>query len=130
MSDTPSSAVAERQLHWSFLGRVPYGPTYQLQEHLRRELRFGRGPEHLLLLEHEPVFTLGRGASADDVVAAEPWLKARGIEVHPTNRGGQVTYHGPGQLVLYCLLDLNRLGLGVKSLVAKIEESVIGLLRG
>ena len=117
-----------RRLCWSFLGRVPYGPTYELQEHLRREIRLGRGPEHLLLLEHEPVFTLGRSASADDVVAAEPWLRARGIEVHQTNRGGQVTYHGPGQLVGYPILNLDPDRRDVRRYVHDLQEVLIRTL--
>ncbi|MCG8461596.1 MAG: hypothetical protein MI919_35390, partial [Holophagales bacterium] len=98
---------AGRRLCWTWLGRRPYRPTYALQEEIRRRLRAGTGPERLLLLEHEPVFTLGRNASADDVVASSEWLEGRGIEVVETNRGGQVTYHGPGQLVGYPIVDLD-----------------------
>ncbi len=128
MSDLGEGAAARRRLHWSFLGRVPYGPTYELQEHLRGEIRFDRGPEHLLLLEHDPVFTLGRSASTGDVVAAEPWLRERGIEVHETNRGGQVTYHGPGQLVGYPILNLDPDRRDIRRYVHDLQEVLLRTL--
>ncbi len=117
-----------RPLHWSYLGRVPYGPTTELQEHLRQEIRLGRGPEHLLLLEHDPVFTLGRSASAGDVVASEAWLRERGIEVYQTNRGGQVTYHGPGQLVGYPILNLDPDRRDIRRYVRDLQEVLIRTL--
>ena len=123
-----SNGQQARPLHWAFLGRVPYAPTYQLQEHLRREIRFGRGGEHLLLLEHDPVFTLGRSATPADVVAAEAWLQQRGVEVHQTNRGGQVTYHGPGQLVGYPILDLDPDRRDVRRYVRDLQEVLIRTL--
>ncbi len=128
MNSTLSTACG-RRLSWAFLGRRPYAPTYRLQEHLRRELRDRRATEHLLLLEHDPVFTLGRGASRGDVVAAESWLRERGIEVHETNRGGQVTYHGPGQLVGYPILDLDPDRRDVRRYVRDLQEVLIRTLR-
>ena len=101
------SSSRGRPLHVSWLGRRPYGPTFELQEEVRRRLKDGSGPERFLLLEHHPVFTLGRNASAEDVVADRGWLEERGVEVFESNRGGQVTYHGPGQLVGYPIVDLN-----------------------
>ncbi len=117
----------QRRVHWSFLGRVPYEPTYRLQEQVRREIRIG-GPEHLLLLEHEPVFTLGRSASASDVVASEAWLEERGIKVHETNRGGQVTYHGPGQLVGYPIFNLDPDRRDVRRYVRDLQEVLLRTL--
>ena len=99
--------VSGRLTHWSWLGRVPYAATAALQVELREALRRGEGPERLLLLEHEPVFSLGRNATAADVLWGPVELAARGLEVQPTDRGGQVTFHGPGQLVGYPILDLN-----------------------
>jgi len=88
------------------LGRVSYSAAAALQVELREALRRGEGPERLLLLEHEAVFSLGRNATAADVLWGPEELAARGLEVQPTDRGGQVTFHGPGQLVGYPLLDL------------------------
>ena len=90
-----------------------------------KDLTARRGPEtpdELWITEHAPVFTQGLNGRAEHV------LDARDIPVVQIDRGGQITYHGPGQLVLYCLLDISRLGLGVKGLVGKIEKSVITLL--
>jgi len=86
-----------------------------------------RGPDtedELWLVEHEPVFTLGQAGKPEHVLAAGD------IPVVPVDRGGQVTYHGPGQLVAYPLVDLRRLGLGVRSLVERIEQALIDTLDG
>jgi len=99
--------MAARRVEWSFLGRIPYADAVRLQERVRDELRRGLGPERLLLLEHPPVYTLGRNADAGDVTADAAWIAGRGIEVHASDRGGQATYHGPGQLVGYPILDLS-----------------------
>lgn len=120
--------MRRRELHWCFLGEVPYGPTAALQEKLREDVRFARGPEHLLLLEHSPVFTLGRSASEDGLLAGEEWLAERGVEVHHTNRGGQVTYHGPGQLVGYPILNLDPDRRDVRRFVRDLQEALIRTL--
>ena len=96
-----------RRTDWSFLGRVPYAAMAALQVELREALRRGEGPERFLLLEHEPVFSLGRNATAADILWSPAELAEHGVEVQPTDRGGQVTFHGPGQLVGYPILDLN-----------------------
>lgn len=98
---------ALRPLAWSYLGRVPYREAEDLQHAVRDALRRGEGPERLLLLEHPHVYTLGRNASAQDVLASGEWLRARGVEVAECDRGGQVTYHGPGQLVGYPVISLS-----------------------
>ena len=79
-------------------------------------------PDEIWLLQHPPVFTLGLAGKPEHILAAD------GIPVVKIDRGGQVTFHGPGQLVVYLLLDLKRLGFGVKELVKRIEQSVIDLL--
>lgn len=104
-----------------WLGRVAYEPTWQDMRRFTDE----RGPQtadELWLLEHPPVFTLGMAADPAHVLGAGE------IPVVQTDRGGQVTYHGPGQLVAYPLLELKRHGLNVRSLVTLLEQSVIDLL--
>ena len=105
------------------LGSVPYEPTLERMRAFT-EQRAADTPDEIWLLEHPPVFTLGTNADATHVLAAGD------IPVVPVDRGGQVTYHGPGQLVVYVLLDLRRLRLGVRDLVCTLEQSVIGLLDG
>jgi lipoyl(octanoyl) transferase len=122
------SAPPRRLLRWGFLGTVPYGQGVALQERLREELRTGRGPEHLLLLEHPPVFTLGRSASPADVLAAPGWLAERGIEIAECDRGGQVTFHGPGQLVGYPILDLNPDRRDLRRYVRDLQEALVRTL--
>lgn len=103
------------------LGRVAYEPTWSRMQAFNRE----RGPgtsDEIWLLEHPPVFTLGLAGRPEHV------LDAGGIPVVKTDRGGQVTYHGPGQAVAYVLLDLRRNRLGVKELVRRLEQAVIDVL--
>jgi lipoyl(octanoyl) transferase len=100
------------------LGRVDYLPTWQAMQRFTDE-RDADTEDELWLLQHPPVFTLGMAADPSHVLAAGD------IPVVQTDRGGQVTYHGPGQLVLYALLDLRRNGLGVRDLVMLLERAVI-----
>jgi lipoyl(octanoyl) transferase len=121
--------VSERRiLRVGFLGRVPYAGTAALQIKLRDALLSGQGVEHLLLLEHPSVFTLGRNADPGDVVADSSWLDTRGVEVHETDRGGQATYHGPGQLVGYPIVDLKPDRRDVRRYVRDLEEVLIRTL--
>lgn len=106
---------------WTWLGRVPFGPTVELQERLREEVIAGRRAETLLLCEHEPVITLGRSANAENVLASADELARRSVAVHAASRGGDVTYHGPGQLVGYPILRLR------SGLVAHVEAMARGL---
>jgi lipoyl(octanoyl) transferase len=103
------------------LGRVDYEPTWQAMQ----SFTAGRAPDtpdELWLVEHPPVFTLGQAGRREHVLAD------LGIPVVAIDRGGQVTYHGPGQVVVYVLLDLRRRGYGVKELVSRLEQAVIDLL--
>ncbi len=81
--------------------------------------------ERLIMLEHSPVVTLGRHAKESNVLVSEALLRQRGVGLYHIERGGDVTYHGPGQLVVYPLIDLEKHGLGVKAYVDLLEESVI-----
>ncbi len=129
-----AAMIEVRELRWSFLGRVPYREALALQVALRQALRDaarGAGPpavEHLLLLEHPHVYTLGRNASAADVLASAEWLARRGIDVIESDRGGQVTYHGPGQLVGYPILDLSPDRRDVRRYVRDLQEVLIRTL--
>jgi lipoyl(octanoyl) transferase len=120
--------VAVRQTSWSFLGRVPYGATAALQVELREALRRGEGPERLLLLEHDPVFSLGRNATAADILWSPAELAEHGVEVAPSDRGGQVTFHGPGQLVGYPILDLSPDRRDIRRYVRDLQEVLVRTL--
>ncbi|HEY9420864.1 MAG TPA: lipoyl(octanoyl) transferase LipB [Thermoanaerobaculia bacterium] len=119
---------ARRTLHWDFLGRVPYDEAVALQHATREALRRGERPERFLLLEHPPVFTLGRNASHEDVLAAPEWLAARGVQVAECDRGGQVTYHGPGQLVGYPIVNLSPDRRDIRRYVRDLQEVLIRTL--
>jgi lipoyl(octanoyl) transferase len=117
-----------RRVRHSFLGTVEYRDAVVLQEHCARGLKDGMEPERLLLLEHPPVITLGRNARADDLLVGADQLEARGIAVVATNRGGQVTYHGPGQLVGYPILNLHPDRRDVGKYLRDLEEILIRTL--
>jgi len=104
-----------------WLGRADYAPTLAAMQRFTDERDAGTADE-IWLLEHPPVFTLGMAADRAHVLAAGD------IPVVQTDRGGQVTYHGPGQLVMYPLVDIRRLALSVRGLVQNLEQSVINLL--
>ena len=108
------------------LGVVPYGDALGMQKALVEERRGGRVGDLLLLLQHPPVITLGvRRSSRANVTGTEAQLAARGIEVHETGRGGDVTYHGPGQIVGYPILDLRPDRCDVHRYVRDLEEVMI-----
>jgi len=113
------------------LGLVPYHQAWGLQQELvackRAQEDF---PEVLLLLEHPPVLTQGRFARPEHLLADAARLKELGLELVRCERGGQVTYHGPGQLIAYPILNLKRLGLGIREVVRRLETVVIRTLAG
>ena len=113
------------RLHVRWLGRIGYRDAWRLQQELAAARADDRIPDQLLLLEHEPVLTLGRYADEAHIRATPEGLAARGIEVIRVERGGEVTYHGPGQLVAYPILALSRHGLLVKPLVRALEAAMI-----
>lgn len=120
--------ASPRLLECNWLGRVGYAEAVALQERTRDEIRAGLRCDRLLLLEHPPVYTLGRNASASDVVASREWLASRGIEVFEADRGGQVTYHGPGQLVGYPVVDLSPDRQDIRRYVRGLEEVLVRTL--
>lgn len=112
------------------LGRRPYSQVLTLQRDLvqarqDREL----AADALLLVEHDPVFTLGRRGLRDGLLVSEAFLKQQGISLVHIERGGDITYHGPGQLVAYLIMDLRLAGLGVTSFVCNIEEVMLRTAR-
>jgi lipoyl(octanoyl) transferase len=109
------------------LGTVDYGTALKLQETLVELRKRGRIADTLLLLEHPPVITLGRNAKSANIVASPEFLAERGVEVFEINRGGDVTFHGPGQLVGYPIVDLREHTpkLGAVEFVRRMEETLI-----
>lgn len=108
------------ECRWRFLGRVPYGEALALQKDLVRRRASGEIPDTLLLLEHPHVITLGKVARPEHVLAGRPE-----VEVVETDRGGDVTYHGPGQVVGYPIVDLSALKRDVKWYLERLEEVLI-----
>ena len=110
-----------------YLDRVDYAIALELQQTLVRLVKEGRISHTLLLLEHPPVITLGRNAGEKNIVASREFLAANGIELHETDRGGDVTFHGPGQLVGYPIFDLRAFEprIGAVDFVRKLEEVLI-----
>jgi len=115
-----------RTLRIHKLGRVEYADGLELMRQAAERVRAGdpAGTDFLFLLEHPPVLTLGRGADGTNVVASADWLRSRGFEVHETDRGGDVTYHGPGQIVAYPVVDLSGRP-DVRRFVSALEEAMI-----
>lgn len=103
------------------LGRVDYEPTWRAMQDFTAQ-RTPETPDEIWLLEHPPVFTLGLAGKREHI------LQVTDIPIIAIDRGGQVTYHGPGQLVAYLLIDLKRRGYGVRELVSRMEQAILDLL--
>lgn len=114
-TDSPAAAVVRN------LGRQPYEPVWRAMQGFT-DARTADTPDEIWLVEHDPVFTLGQAGKSEHV------LMPGDIPVLQVDRGGQVTYHGPGQIVVYPLLDLKRLRIGVRDYVCRIEQTIIDTL--
>jgi lipoyl(octanoyl) transferase len=106
------------------LGLVPYREAVEIQERLRSRRLAGEIPDTLLLLEHPPTYTRGRRASAEELPFPESFYEARGAEVHTTDRGGRITYHGPGQLVGYPIMAVTDVHRHLRRMEAAIIEAL------
>jgi lipoyl(octanoyl) transferase len=124
-------SVADRfPLEIKWLGRVPYRDAWPLQHDLVTERRNGAIPDQLLLLEHPAVLTLGRHADPSHVLATDDELAEKNIEVIRVERGGEVTYHGPGQLVAYPIIKLAERGVLLRPFVRALEQAMIDTAAG
>ena len=110
------------------LGRMGYGPALELQQELIAARKQGTAPDQLLLLQHPHVITMGRNGHHENLLASAEILERAGISFFPTDRGGDVTYHGPGQLVAYPILDLREWKRDVGAFVRAVEQTVIDTL--
>jgi lipoyl(octanoyl) transferase len=109
-------------------GRVPYEEARAAQKRLEAARQEGEVPDLLLLLEHPPVYTKGRRSTPDELPMGEDWYRMQGIEVTDTDRGGRVTYHGPGQLVGYPIVSLKPYGDDVHEYIRRMERLIIAAL--
>jgi lipoyl(octanoyl) transferase len=121
-----AAPLSELQANW--LGTVDYGAALDLQRSLLDGRKSNSVPDTLLLLEHSNVITLGRRAGESHLLTSRDDLKAAGVEVYETDRGGEATYHGPGQLVGYPIIDVRAAGLGPVSYVRLLEKAIVGAL--
>jgi lipoyl(octanoyl) transferase len=110
------------------VGQVPYEEARDAQKSLERARQAGEVPDVLLLLEHPPVYTKGRRSNPAELPMGEDWYRMQGIEVTETDRGGLVTYHGPGQLVGYPIVDLKPYGEDVHDYIRRMERLMISSL--
>lgn len=110
------------------LGRVAYAEAYALQRELVSRRKAGEIPDQLLFVEHPHVITLGRNAREENILFSREALAEAGVEVHESDRGGDVTYHGPGQIVGYPVFDLREWKRDVGAFVRGVERAVIGAL--
>ncbi len=124
----PVAVPDPRELHVSRRGLIPYAPAWDLQKRLAAALVAGTGGDTLLLLEHPPVYTLGRNSLAAHILAAPEEIARRGATVERNDRGGEVTFHGPGQLVAYPVIKLGPEERSISRLVDNLEQAIIDTL--
>jgi lipoyl(octanoyl) transferase len=110
------------------LGRVSYSAAFEIQQQIATQRKQGLGVDHLLFVEHPHVITIGRNGHERNLLAPSETIERAGIEIHQTDRGGDVTYHGPGQIVGYPIMDLRDWKRDVGAYVRGIEQVLIGTL--
>ena len=110
------------------LGRMSYAEALSIQESIAGERKLGLGSDHLLFVEHSHVVTIGRNGRESNVLASPALLREKGVQVHESDRGGDVTYHGPGQIVAYPIMDLREWKRDVGAFVRAIEQTLIDTL--
>jgi len=120
--------VAQMTIKVVDLGRISYSEALDLQNQLLRLRQQGRIGDVLLLLEHPDVLTIGRSGHRSNLLISEEERNRRGVQVYDINRGGDITYHGPGQIVGYPIIDLSSMGKSVRTFVRNLEEVFIRLL--
>ncbi len=119
-------------VHW---GRIPYSEAWQKQTALfqarieAKQQGENLLPDLLISCEHNPVYTLGKNGMINNLLLGNNELEQKGVEFFKTDRGGDITYHGPGQIVIYPILDLEHFGLGLKAYINCLEEAVISFLK-
>ncbi len=128
-SDEREAPAHVVQVHATWLGRVPYIQAWRLQEAVAARVRDGAGPERVLLLEHDPVYTIGRSGSVSNLLAAPGELRSVGAAAYRVDRGGDITYHGPGQVVGYPIIQLG-FGPDLVGYVRAIEDALRIALAG
>ena len=127
MTDTLAPSTT-RPLVIRRLGLVPYVEAWELQKRMLADRIAGEAPDTLLLLEHPPVYTLGRNSLAEHILVSDQELACRGASVERIERGGEVTYHGPGQLVAYPIIKLDGAERSVAGMVDNLEQAIIDTL--
>lgn len=116
------------ECRYRWMGQVDYRIAWDIQKRLAEARASGSAKDSLLLLEHPPTYTLGRGGDPSHLLVSQERLRELGADLHRVDRGGDITFHGPGQLVGYPILDLNRLGISVTRYVRGLEDVLIRVL--
>jgi lipoyl(octanoyl) transferase len=127
------TAMEKKAFHYQDLGQIAYPEALEIQTTtfdtlLHARIQGIRGENRLFFCEHHPVFTLGKNGQASNLLVSEALLNARGIAFYRTNRGGDITYHGPGQITAYPIFDLETFHMGLRQYVNTLEETVIRFL--
>lgn len=117
------------KLNVLYLGRCEYDKALSIQYDILEKRQKGEIGDTLIIVEHPPVLTLGRHAIESNVIVSEKYLKDQGISLYHTNRGGDVTYHGDGQIVGYPIVNLREKGIGIRDFVHRMEDAFIDLLK-